>query len=347
MDIKLKELHRTRFYGSKYKLLPELSEVFMSLDFSTCIDVFGGTGSVSFLLSKLGKSVVYNDAFMFNAACARAITMRQVDLPPREKIVELISSIRPRSGFITKNFADVFFLDRENRWLDGAASTIQNCQSKRERDVVFYLVAQASLMKRPFNLFHRANLNIRIADVKRSFGNAATWEKSFNDLVFKLIDEFYQVERPDTQVDIRSVAADQISLEADLLYLDPPYLKTRSVDCYVRKYHFLEGLYRYRDWPSLISHDYKSKTITEYEHISKMYDYEYFKKTISGLIHGFSGGNIVVSYVNNGHESYRYILDQLESAGFVVKVESFDYRHALSKSKVSEVTIIGVKNECL
>jgi len=59
--VELREFPSTRYQGSKRKILPWLWSCLRELDFSSALDVFGGTGSVSFLFKKMGKEVTYND----------------------------------------------------------------------------------------------------------------------------------------------------------------------------------------------------------------------------------------------------------------------------------------------
>ncbi|MFX0140985.1 MAG: DNA adenine methylase, partial [Candidatus Hodarchaeota archaeon] len=56
---------RMRFMGNKYKLLPWLRDVFMSLDFEKVLDPFSGSGSVSYLLKCLDKQVFSSDFLNF------------------------------------------------------------------------------------------------------------------------------------------------------------------------------------------------------------------------------------------------------------------------------------------
>ena len=65
-----------------------------------------------------------------------------------------------------------------------------------ERALFRYLIYQACLKKRPFNLFHRANLRLRTnRRVKRSFGNAVTWERSFAEHALQAYDELARMPR--------------------------------------------------------------------------------------------------------------------------------------------------------
>lgn len=56
----------TRYQGSKAKLSDWIWEQIADLDFDTCLDAFGGTGSIAYRLKQEGKAVAYNDILRFN-----------------------------------------------------------------------------------------------------------------------------------------------------------------------------------------------------------------------------------------------------------------------------------------
>ncbi|PKO22538.1 MAG: hypothetical protein CVU38_08900 [Chloroflexi bacterium HGW-Chloroflexi-1] len=60
------EFPSTRYQGSKVKLVDWIREQIAELDFTTCLDAFGGTGAVAYRLKQAGKQVTYNDLLCFN-----------------------------------------------------------------------------------------------------------------------------------------------------------------------------------------------------------------------------------------------------------------------------------------
>ena len=60
------EFPSTRYQGSKAKLVDWIWEQIADLDFTTCLDAFGGTGAVAYRLKQAGKRVTYNDLLRFN-----------------------------------------------------------------------------------------------------------------------------------------------------------------------------------------------------------------------------------------------------------------------------------------
>ena len=65
-DLDISKFPSTRYRGSKRKIIPWLWDSFKELDFTSALDVFGGTTSVSYLLKNMGKAVTYNDYLHFN-----------------------------------------------------------------------------------------------------------------------------------------------------------------------------------------------------------------------------------------------------------------------------------------
>src|SRR5574338_1680251 len=84
-------------------------------------------------------------------------------------------------------------------------------------------------MKRPYNLFHRANLEMRTRDVERSFGNAITWNKSISEHASKiatslLLFPFSADGQGHAVTGCNTLDLSELPSQVELVYLDPPYL---------------------------------------------------------------------------------------------------------------------------
>lgn len=175
-QINLPGFPSTRYQGSKRKVLPALAEAFSRLNFQSSLDLYSGSGMVSLLLRYLGKTVDSNDCLLFNQSIARAFNGLTSDklknITFGDDLLSILTKIPNRgSNLVRDNYQGIFFTDEENVQIDNFC---QNCANldPLERDVLIYAVGQALMKKRPYNLFHRANLSMRKKDVKRSFGNA-------------------------------------------------------------------------------------------------------------------------------------------------------------------------------
>lgn len=65
----------TRYYGSKRKVVDNIWSTLnkANIQFDSFLDLFGGTGIVSYYMLAMGKQVCYNDLFAFNCENAKAL----------------------------------------------------------------------------------------------------------------------------------------------------------------------------------------------------------------------------------------------------------------------------------
>jgi len=128
------------------------------------------------MFKKNGKQVFYNDSLKFNYYVGLAI-IENSNIILEESDVDFI--LQKHIGikyptFIYDNFHDIYFTDEENKWLDIIITNISQINNKFKQALAYYALFQSCIIKRPYNLFHRKNLYIRTAEVKRSFGNKKT-----------------------------------------------------------------------------------------------------------------------------------------------------------------------------
>ena len=349
----------TRYQGSKRKILPWIHDVIKELKFHTALDACGGSGSVSYLLKKMGKSVTYNDKLHFNYLIGKAIIENSEERLLLEDIANLQkTNINLRyDKFIQNTFKDVYYLPHENEWLDKVVGNIVNMNHYKpnileyKKALSFYAVFQASLIKRPFNLFHRKNLNIRTADVKRNFGNKVSWETPFNDYLFKFATEANNLVF-DSGNKCEAKNSSILDLDPygyDLVYIDPPYIRkngSNESSNYFNCYHFLEGLSKYKDWDYLIdynSSNLKLKNGREQDDFSK----EKIHETLEKILYIFRKNTIVLSYKKGGIPSIEFIKKEMQKMGKKVYTRSIHYQYALNHQNGDvknnrEVLIIGI-----
>lgn len=338
----------TRYYGSKRKLLPWVFDSVKLLEFDTVLDAFGGTGSVSQLFRAMRKRVFYHDAFHFNTHVAETLLTEGATITT-ERLNAILDVVRPIRGTVAQNFENIFFLPSENEWIDGFATLIgEMVISDADKSLLFYLLYQSCLKKRPFNLFHRSNLAIRTASgVKRSFGNATTWEKSFREHMSQGLAELLAYRR-DRLPPATVLPAGDVSLLQpgyDLVYLDPPYVaedERRNRDNYWRRYHFLEGLSQYAEWSKLIEPGSAIGMMPEPKHFTDWSRKKHFKEKLFDLIDRHKNSTVVLSYVKAAYPDDACIREFFESRFINVTVHSTEHSHALSGLKRRELLYIGV-----
>ena len=332
----------TRYYGSKRRQMDWLREEFARVEGCTALDAFGGTGAVSHLLSQQGWDVTYNDAFQFNTISARALfSSAQVQLSTAD-VASILRAIQPRPGFIHATFADLYFTDEENAWLDGFMTALAYLEPTC-KDLLLHCLFQACLKKRPYNLFHRANLKLRQSQVKVQFGNRTTWEKSFAEHILSTFEEVQQMQRvPHRNIRVTpGGSAEEIAPGYDFVYIDPPYFKrARANESYLSRYHFLEGLARYEEWPQLLDAGDRLRRIHT-STVNEWTDKTVLTRNIESLIQKHSKAKFALSYVSGEHPSEEELFSLFRNNFSRVRLSRRAYGRALSKQKFIELLLIG------
>ena len=323
----------TRYQGSKNKLLKWIWENIKDLKFETALDAFGGTGSVAYMFKRMGKQVVYNDLLKSNYTTGLALIENNSETLTEEDVEFLITRHAGfhYPSFIQQTFHDIYFYDEENAWLDMVVENIKRLKGKYKKALAFHALFQSCIIKRPYNLFHRKNLYMRCADVKRSFGNKATWDTPF-EIHFK-----YFVEEANSYVFSNGKKCKAMNLESmevpgkyDLVYIDTPYISAKGVGVdYYDFYHFLEGLVEYKKWPKLI--DYKSKHKRMKPKKSPWTDKKLIKEAFEKLFKSYKDSKLVVSYRSDGIPSLEELVSLLKKyKGGNVRLETLNYKYVLS-----------------
>lgn len=332
----------TRYYGSKRRQMDWLREEFRGLEGCTALDAFGGTGAVSHLLSQLGWDVTYNDVFQFNTISARALFSSANVQRSVADVASFLEAVEPCSGFIHATFANLYFTDEENAWLDGFMRALTSIEPAY-KDLLLHCLFQACLKKRPYNLFHRANLKLRQSKVEVQFGNRTTWEKSFADHIlstFKEVRQMQQGARGSISV-TTGQTAEELAPGYDFVYIDPPYFKrAKSTDSYLSRYHFLEGLARYDEWPRLLDRDDRLRRL-QAASVGEWADKASLMRNIAALVQTHRNATFALSYVSGEHPSESELFTLFCDSFSRVRLSRRAYGRALSKQKFFELLLIG------
>lgn len=336
---------KTRYQGSKRKLAVTIVAQLRGLEFTTALDAFGGTGAVAYALKQLGKHVTYNDILAFNHQIGLALIENDA-FQLGDEDIETIGLRRngiPYGDFIEQTFAGIYFTDEENRWLDIAVENIRRIENRYRRAIAWFALFQSALAKRPYNLFHRGNLYMRTADVSRSFGNKATWDRGFDDH-FRRFAREANAALIDGGGVCRVLCRDALKVEPgfDLVYIDTPYINRTGIGVDYRQfYHFLEGLVRYEEWPALIDAHFKHRPLARTD--QPWSDPKRCREMFRELFARYRNSILVVSYRSDGIPSIDELVQMLREVKRQVRViDGPLHQYALStNSKSSEVLLIG------
>lgn len=333
----------TRYQGSKRKLLPFLWQHLQDLPFNTVLDVFGGTGAVSYLFKCAGKQVIYNDHLHFNRLTAQAL-IENNDIHLSEG--EIAAALSDHSEAIYPTliqtvFQGLYFTDAENAWLDRVTYNIRMQLQGTQQAIAFYALCQACLAKRPYNLFHRANLYMREAEVTRTFGNKTTWDKPFETHFRNFVAEAnHAVFDNGQEHSVLQLDAGLTPTGADLVYLDPPYLNAQGVSVdYHGFYHFLEGLCLYDSWQSQIDYTTRHRRLQPMP--SAWLKADQILSALEQLIMRHKQSIVAISYRDNGIPDAAILRELLGGYKRDVQVVRYAQQYALSNTQSHELLFIA------
>jgi adenine-specific DNA-methyltransferase len=308
---------RLRYMGSKYRLIPQLAEVFTELGGGSALDAFSGSGVVSYLLKALGYRVTANDFLTFPAVIARAAVVNQDQNLTAGDIELICGPPADDRDFIQRTFHGLYFTGGDREFLDSAWSHIDAMTGPR-RDIAISALVLAAARRQPRGVFTVTGLryddgrrDLRLS-LREHFRERAG---DYNRVVF------------DSGQPCTAVTGDVFALSPggyDLVYLDPPYAPPADDNCYIKRYHFLEGLSVYwRDQP-IMPQTRTKKLVKRYTPFS-------YKHTVTDalrrLFGQFRGSAIVLSYSSNAVPDAAVIESLLGEVKGSVEVRRVDHTY--------------------
>jgi hypothetical protein len=140
---------------------------------------------------------------------------------------------------------------------------------------------------------------------------------------------------------------DALSLEsskADLVYMDPPYVPRADDNCYMKRYHFLEGLSCYWEGVTIMEK-------TRVKKIAKPFTPFSYRKgadeAFSQMFRQFADSILVLSYSSNGYPDLSVLLESMSRYKSSVEVHERAHRYhfgthqTVERALVQEYLIIG------
>ena len=326
--------------GSKFKLLPWIHKVISGLRFDTTIDAFSGSGCVAYLFKAMGKQVFANDFLNMSATVTKALIEN-----PGHKVsdasLDLLLTYDPRhKRFIERTFSGIFFTPEDLRFLDKVSWNIRKLRDSYEQAIATAALIRSCAKRQPRGVFTVA-------------GDPEQYKDGRRDLKLSLEEHFIE------QVTVYNQAAfdngrrnqarrgdvfDWGSEPADLVYMDPPYVPRADDNCYVKRYHFLEGLSCY--WEGL--------TILEDSQVKKLQKpftpFSYRRTAMEAfdrLFRQFAERILVLSYSSNGYPDLAELVRIMRRYKRAVDVFARAHRYhfgtheAVKRAEVQEYLVVG------
>lgn len=232
------------FIGNKEKIADWIYEN-IPKDVESVFDAFSGGASVSFNLKRHGLKVIANDIMRINHLIAKAI-IENASEQLTESDLSVIFSGKPFKGFVYENFANVFFFPNECMELDLYRKNIDRLSSEYKKALAYALMRRSMIRKMPYSRFNIKWEKVKqLRDEEYSYSKykrrRAYHNKSFEYHFRKSLNEYNGAifDNNHKNIALNADVMDAIkSVNADLIYLDPPY--TGTMNNYYGFYSFLD-----------------------------------------------------------------------------------------------------------
>lgn len=332
---------RFRYMGSKYRLLPWIHGMLLDIPFETVTDAFSGSGVVSYLLKAMGKKVSSNDALAFPSILTTATIANNSTVLTTADLDYLLSFKARKSNekFIQRTFEGIFYTPGELAFLDDLWSGIRNMDSGFKRSVAISAILRSAIKRQPRGLFTVAGDPERYKDGRRDL--QLTLKEHFIEQATVYNDAVFSNGKRNSS---SSMDVFDLPVGSDLVYMDPPYVPLADDNCYIKRYHFLEGLACYWEGKELMMN-------TKVRKIAKPFTPFAYRQTaldaFERLFKKFADSTLVMSYSSNAYPDLKTLCSLMGRYKKSVEVSEKTHRYhfgthdASKRNVVQEYLIIG------
>ena len=231
-NMKTTKINNRRYLGNKYKLLDFIKSAIASecQGINTVADIFAGTGSVASAFTD--KKLITNDILYFNYICHVAwFGSQKYNEPKIESLVCYYNLAQPQEeNYMSENFSDTFFSAADCRKIGFIREDIEkryNAGEINARERAILITSLLYAMDKIANTCGHYDAYIK----------GATFEKHL-ELTLPLASNENNQNNQCYNEDANKLVE---RIEADLVYIDPPYNSRQYCDAY----HLLENVARW------------------------------------------------------------------------------------------------------
>lgn len=329
-----------RYMGSKRRLLPWIHEILATLDFETALDPFSGSNSVSYLIKAMDRRVVSSDFLNLSATLGKALIENSsvhLDGPAMKR---LLAEPANTHHFIEETFSGVFYTPEDLKFLDRVSCNIRQLDDSAQQALAMGALMRSCVKRQPRGVFTIS-------------GDLSKYDDGRRDLRLSIEEHFFEQVKVFNEAVFANGRRNKAGREdvfkvgtsgADLVYLDPPYVPRADDNCYIKRYHFLEGLSCY--WQGL-DIDFSTKV----RKIPKRFTpFSYRREAVEAferLFQHFKKQKIVLSYSSNGYPDLDQLTEILKKTKKDVRVFKRDHTYhfgthsKVKRASVEEYLIVG------
>lgn len=229
---KTTKINNRRYLGNKYKLLPFITRVVAEEceNINTVADIFAGTGAVASAFTD--KKIITNDLMYSNYICH--VAWFSSENYSEERIIELVmyynSVVVEKDNYMSENFANTYFSYEDCKKIGFIRQDIEDRFIKgdiNERERALLITSLLYGMDKIANTCGHYD----------AYRQGVAFEKHLE----------LSVPQPDTNLNENNICYNMDTnelmpdIEADLVYIDPPYNSRQYCDAY----HLLENVARW------------------------------------------------------------------------------------------------------
>jgi len=338
-----------RYIGNKTKLLPEVINISKEVigDGNVVADLMAGTGLVSLEYRKNDFKVIASDIMTYSyhhLVCNLLLNKEPLfkglsndviftqNFSNYEDVLNYLNSLPGSKSFFYKEFSPsgtptAIESNPRKYFTPENASKIDSIREKINQWIQDNKISEieASLLK------HTLILSVnRIANISGTYGYFLSKFKKNSLQPFEL--RPVEIEpHPNTKHTVLQGYAEEISksTSADLVYLDPPYMKRQ----YAANYHILETLAR-GDYPDAIG---KSGLRDWWDQHSSFCTKTKGLESFEEVIGNTNSNNFIISYSEDGLFTLDQLVNNFKKFGKVSVRETKHTRFKSNKSKLSNV----------
>ena len=329
-----------RYMGSKRRLLPWIHYVLAGLDFDSAWDPFSGSGCVSYLMKDMGKRIVSSDFLNFPAVISRAMVENPGKHINGKTLALLLKRNRSGHDFIRRTFNGIFYTPEDLKFLDMVSGNLRHIEDPHIEAIAMTALLRSCLKKQPRGVFTVTGDLSHYDDGRRDL--RLSIEEHFLEQIEVVHSACFNNGRRNrsTRGNVFEMAVPNV----DLVYLDPPYVPKSDDNCYIKRYHFLEGLSCY--WQGL-EIDYSTKT---HKIVKRHTPFSYRSEALEAfdkLFYKLRKKIIVLSYSSNGYPALKNLEELMGKHKKSVNVFSKAHRYhfgtheAVKRAETTEYLIVG------